>query len=129
MQEGFLRAPALDRFDPGADFRTRCLNRIVANAALDLARRRKVRNAEELSRVDSGCVSRSGGGWRAERTARGRVGAASGSCAVGDCAAFDVEGYTHAEIGEGMLRHPEAERSLGPAPRAALSAYAGCWET
>src|SRR5205814_10708883 len=49
VQEGFLRAhQALDRFDTSQTFGA-WLNRIVANAALDLARRRKVRNAEELS--------------------------------------------------------------------------------
>src|SRR3954470_9761344 len=49
VQDGFLRAyQALDRFDPGQAFGA-WLNRIVANAALDLARRNKVRSAEELS--------------------------------------------------------------------------------
>src|SRR6202165_1791950 len=49
VQDGFLRAyQALDRFDPSQTFAA-WLNRIVANAALDLARRRKVRNAEEIS--------------------------------------------------------------------------------
>src|SRR6266508_5814794 len=49
LQDGFVRAfQALDRFDPTQTFGA-WLNRIVANAALDLTRRRKVRNAEELS--------------------------------------------------------------------------------
>ena len=43
VQEGFLRAyQALDRFDPAQTFGA-WLNRIVANAALDLARRLRVR--------------------------------------------------------------------------------------
>jgi RNA polymerase sigma-70 factor, ECF subfamily len=49
VQDGFLRAyQAIDRFDPGQTFGA-WLNRIVANAALDMARRNKVRSAEELS--------------------------------------------------------------------------------
>jgi RNA polymerase sigma-70 factor (ECF subfamily) len=49
VQDGFLRAyQAIDRFDPGQTFGA-WLNRIVANAALDMARRNKVRAAEELS--------------------------------------------------------------------------------
>ena len=49
VQEGFLRAyQAIGRFDPGQPFGA-WLNRIVANAALDIARRQKVRTAEELS--------------------------------------------------------------------------------
>ncbi|MEA2762622.1 MAG: hypothetical protein QOD47_1906, partial [Gemmatimonadaceae bacterium] len=49
VQEGFLRAyQAFERFDPAQAFGA-WLNRIVANAALDLARRKKVRSAEELS--------------------------------------------------------------------------------
>ena len=76
------------------------------------------------------CVSRSGGGSRASRTARGRVGAASGSCAVGDCAEFNVEGYAHAEIHEEILGHPAAEQLSSDLHHARrVSAYAGCWET
>src|SRR5574338_393237 len=48
VQEGFLHAyRALDRFLPDQAFGA-WLNRIVANAALDLVRRRKVRDADEL---------------------------------------------------------------------------------
>jgi RNA polymerase sigma-70 factor (ECF subfamily) len=48
VQEGFLHAfKALDRFRPEQPFGA-WLHRIVANAALDLTRRRKVRAAEEL---------------------------------------------------------------------------------
>jgi RNA polymerase sigma-70 factor (ECF subfamily) len=49
VQDGFLRAyQAISRFDPGQSFGP-WLNRIVANAALDIARRKKVRTADELS--------------------------------------------------------------------------------
>lgn len=48
VQEGFLHAyRALDRFIPDQPFGA-WLNRIVSNAALDLVRRRKVREAEPL---------------------------------------------------------------------------------
>ncbi|MEO7454630.1 MAG: sigma-70 family RNA polymerase sigma factor [Gemmatimonadaceae bacterium] len=48
VQEGFLHAHrALDRFRPDQPFGA-WLYRIMANAALDLVRRRKVRMAEEL---------------------------------------------------------------------------------
>ncbi len=50
VQEGFLHAyRALDRFLPDQAFGA-WLHRIVANAALDIARRRKVRDADELRR-------------------------------------------------------------------------------
>src|SRR5436305_9422583 len=49
VQEGFLHAfRALDRFRPDQPFGA-WLYRIMANAALDLVRRRKVRDADELS--------------------------------------------------------------------------------
>src|ERR687893_367791 len=48
VQEAFLHAfRALDRFRTDQPFGA-WLNRIVANAALDVARRRKVREADEL---------------------------------------------------------------------------------
>src|SRR5258708_38563418 len=48
VQEGFLHAHrALDRFRPDQPFGG-WLYRIMANAALDLVRRRKVRDADEL---------------------------------------------------------------------------------
>src|SRR5215217_9793561 len=51
VQEGFLHAHrALDRFRPDQPFGA-WLARIVANAALDLARRKKVRDADQLSDV------------------------------------------------------------------------------
>lgn len=49
VQEGFVRAwQALDRFDPSQGFGA-WVSRIVANAALDITRRRKVRSTDELS--------------------------------------------------------------------------------
>lgn len=104
VQEGFLRAhQALDRFDPSQAFGA-WLNRIVANAALDLARRRKVRNAEELSDsipatfrdpAESGELRRRLVAALAELPERAR------SVIV----LHDIEGFTHAEIGE-MLGIP-----------------------
>jgi RNA polymerase sigma-70 factor (ECF subfamily) len=104
VQEGFLRAhQALDRFDPSQTFGA-WLNRIVANAALDLARRRKVRNAEELSDAipasfrdpaESGELRRRLDDALAQLPDRAR------SVIV----LHDVEGFTHAEIGE-MLGIP-----------------------
>src|SRR5574338_100223 len=49
VQEGFLHAfKALDRFLPDQAFGA-WLNRIVANAALDITRRKKVRDADALA--------------------------------------------------------------------------------
>jgi RNA polymerase sigma-70 factor (ECF subfamily) len=49
VQEGFLHAfRALDRFRPEQAFGA-WLHRIVANAALDIGRRRRVRDADELT--------------------------------------------------------------------------------
>jgi len=104
VQEGFLRAyQALDRFDPGQPFGA-WLNRIVANAALDLARKKKVRNAEELS--DSMPSPFRDPGEDAELRARLKNALAKlpeRSRAV--IVLHDVEGFTHAEIGE-MLGIP-----------------------
>lgn len=104
VQEGFLRAyQALDRFDPGQTFGA-WLNRIVANAALDLARRRKVRNAEELSELipDTFRDPAEGGELRERlEAALAQLPDRARSVIV----LHDVEGYTHAEIGE-MLGIP-----------------------
>jgi len=99
VQEGFLRAyQALDRFDPGQPFGA-WLSRIVANAALDLARRKKVRNAEELS--DAMPSPFRDPAEDAELRARLKSALArlpERSRAV--IVLHDVEGFTHAEIGE-----------------------------
>ncbi|MFL5623123.1 MAG: RNA polymerase sigma factor [Gemmatimonadaceae bacterium] len=104
VQEGFLRAhQALDRFDPAQTFGA-WLNRIVANAALDLARRRKVRNAEELSEsipatfrdpAESGELKTRLEAALAQLPDRARA----------VIVLHDIEGFTHAEIGE-MLGIP-----------------------
>jgi RNA polymerase sigma-70 factor, ECF subfamily len=99
VQEGFLRAyQAMDRFDPGQSFGA-WLNRIVANAALDLARRKKVRNVEELS--DSMPSPFRDPAEHAELRARLKNALAKlpeRSRAV--IVLHDVEGFTHAEIGQ-----------------------------
>jgi RNA polymerase sigma-70 factor (ECF subfamily) len=105
VQDGFLHAyRALARFRPGEPFGA-WLHRIVANAALDLQRRRKVRNAavlpetialpfrdpaesDELRRRLSAALERLPGRQRAV------------------IVLHDVEGFRHAEIGE-MLGIPE----------------------
>lgn len=104
VQEGFLRAyQALDRFDPGQSFGA-WLNRIVANAALDLARRRKVRTVEELSEsIPSPFRDPSEDAELRSRleSALGRLSDRARAVIV----LHDVEGFTHAEIGE-MLGIP-----------------------
>jgi len=104
VQEGFLRAyQALDRFDPGQTFGA-WLNRIVANAALDLARRKKVRSTEELSEAMAAPFRDP-----AERgELKERLEAALAQLqprARSVIVLHDVEGFTHAEIGE-MLGIP-----------------------
>lgn len=104
VQEGFLRAhQALDRFDPSQAFGA-WLNRIVANAALDLARRRKVRNAEELSDTMATPFRDPAEGDEL----RARLEAALAKLSERARAVIvlhDIEGFTHAEIGE-MLGIP-----------------------
>src|SRR5689334_3302146 len=105
VQEGFLHAyRALDRFRPEQPFGA-WLHRIVANAALDLARRRKVRAAEELS--DS--VASPFRDPAEASDLRGRLRGALDL--LGDrqravIVLHDVEGFKHAEIGV-MLGIPE----------------------
>jgi len=104
VQEGFLRAyQALDRFDPAQTFGA-WLNRIVANAALDLARRRKVRNTEQLSdTIPTAFRDPAEGGELRERleAALAKLPERARSVIV----LHDIEGFTHAEIGE-MLGIP-----------------------
>ena len=104
VQEGFLRAyQALDRFDPSQTFGA-WLNRIVANAALDLARRRKVRNAEELSEsIPTSFRDPAEGGELRERLEAALAKLPERARAV--IVMHDIEGFTHAEIGE-MLGIP-----------------------
>jgi len=104
LQDGFIRAfQALDRFDVSQPFGA-WLNRIVANAALDLARRRKLRTTEELS--DALQSPFHDPAESAEL--RGRLGEALAELperARSVIVMHDVEGFTHVEIGE-MLGIP-----------------------
>ncbi|HEU4748327.1 MAG TPA: sigma-70 family RNA polymerase sigma factor, partial [Gemmatimonadaceae bacterium] len=80
------------------------LNRIVANAALDLARRKKVRTAEELS--DATPSPFRDPAEDAELRARLKDALARlPERARAVIVLHDVEGFTHAEIGE-MLGIP-----------------------
>jgi RNA polymerase sigma-70 factor (ECF subfamily) len=105
VQDGFLHAyRALSRFRPGESFGA-WLHRIVANAALDLQRRRKVRRTGVLTDTvalpfrdpaESDELRRRLSAALAQLTERQR------SVIV----LHDVEGFRHAEIGE-MLGIPE----------------------
>lgn len=105
VQEAFLHAyRALDRFRPDQAFGA-WLHRIVANAALDLTRRRKVREAEELPETvaspfrdpaEAGDLRRRLWEALAELPARQRA----------VIVLHDIEGFKHAEIGK-MLGIPE----------------------
>jgi RNA polymerase sigma-70 factor (ECF subfamily) len=104
VQEGFLHAfRALDRFLPDQAFGA-WLNRIVANAALDITRRKKVRDADawpiRLRLLFDPAES---------AELRRRLTAALSTLNERQRAVIvlhDVEGYKHAEIGR-MLSIPE----------------------
>lgn len=105
VQDGFLHAyKALDRFIPDQSFGA-WLNRIVSNAALDLVRRRRVRDSEPLH--DAVALP-----FRDPAVAgelRDRLGEALRALTPRQRAVIvmhDVEGYTHGEIG-GTLGIPE----------------------
>lgn len=104
VQEGFVRAwQAIDRFDPSQGFAA-WLNRIVANAALDITRRRKVRSTEELS--DALQSPFRDPAQDAElRTRLAEALAELPERARSVIVLHDVEGFTHVEIGE-MLGIP-----------------------
>lgn len=105
MQEGFLHAyRALDRFRPEQAFGA-WLHRIVANAALDIGRRRKVRDADSLPEN----VSLPMRDPAADDELRRRLVAGLGQLSQRQRAVIvlhDVEGFTHGEIGS-MLGIPE----------------------
>lgn len=105
VQDGFLHAyRALARFLPDQAFGA-WLHRIVANAALDLMRRRKVRAAEELPETVAAPFRDPG---EADHL-RGRLRDALGDLSERQRAVIvlhDVEGFKHAEIGA-MLGIPE----------------------
>ena len=105
VQDGFLHAyRALDRFLPDQAFGA-WLHRIVANAALDLMRRRKVRAAEELPESVAAPFRDPGEADHLRmrlRTALQELTDRQRSVIV----LHDVEGFKHAEIGA-MLGIPE----------------------
>ncbi len=105
VQDAFLHAyRALERFRPDQAFGA-WLHRIVANAALDLTRRRKVREADELPETVSSP-------FRDPAEAddlRRRLKASLALLPARQRAVIvlhDIEGYKHAEIGQ-MLGIPE----------------------
>ena len=126
VQEAFLHAfRALDRFRTDQPFGA-WLHRIVANAALDVARRKKVRDADELG--DTLAAPFHDPAERGELRAR-----LSGALAtLGErqravIVLHDVEGFKHAEIGA-MLGIPEGTarsdlHHARAALRRALAAY------
>lgn len=105
VQEGFIHAyRALHRFLPEQSFGA-WLHRIVANASLDITRRRRVRDADELTEAAASPFRDPG----EARDLRDRLGAALASLGARQRAVIvlhDVEGFKHAEIGE-MLDIPE----------------------
>ncbi|HVE77821.1 MAG TPA: sigma-70 family RNA polymerase sigma factor [Gemmatimonadaceae bacterium] len=105
VQDGFLHAyRALDRFRPEQAFGS-WLYRIVANAALDLVRRRKVRDADELH--DTVSLPFRDPAEDADLRERLRAALATlGERQRSVLVLHDVEGFKHAEIGE-LLGIPE----------------------
>lgn len=105
VQEGFLHAfRALERFRPEQAFGA-WLHRIVANAALDIARRRKVRDADELPETLSS-PHRDPAEADELRTRLAQALATLGERQRSVIVMHDVEGYKHAEIGA-LLGIPE----------------------
>ena len=98
VQEGFLHAHrALDRFRPDQPFGS-WLNRIMANAALDLVRRRKVREADELPET----IAMPFRDPAVSLELRERLQSALARLTDRQRAVIvmhDVEGFTHGEIG------------------------------
>jgi RNA polymerase sigma-70 factor, ECF subfamily len=105
VQEGFLHAyKALDRFRAGQPFGA-WLYRIITNAALDLVRRRKVRDADEITDA----ISLPFRDPAESDELRSRLGQALETLSERQRAVIvmhDVEGFKHGEIGE-MLGIPE----------------------
>lgn len=105
VQEAFLHAyKAIDRFLPDQAFGA-WLHRIVANAALDVTRRRKVRDADELPETVASPFRDPAVGDELRRRLKEALDALpERQRAV--IVLHDVEGYKHAEIGK-MLDIPE----------------------
>ena len=105
VQEGFLHAfRALERFRPEQAFGA-WLHRIVANAALDIARRRKVRDADELPETLSS-PHRDPAEADELRMRLNQALETLGERQRAVIVLHDVEGYKHAEIGA-LLGIPE----------------------
>ncbi len=99
VQDGFYRAyQALERFDPEQSF-SAWLNRIVANAALDIARRRKVRAADELSDFTPASFRDPAEAGELKRRLMEALQQLSGR-ARAVVVLHDVEGFTHSEIAD-----------------------------
>ena len=105
VQDAFLHAyRALDRFITGQPFGA-WVNRITANAALDLTRRRKVRATDELPPgLSNPFVDPAERGELKSRLAEAIAGLNERQRSV--VLLHDVEGFQHAEIGA-MLGIPE----------------------
>lgn len=105
VQDGFLHAyRALDRFLPDQAFGA-WLHRIVANAALDITRRRKVRDADELPETVASPFRDPAEGSELRsrlKAALDQLPARQRSVIV----LHDVEGFKHSEIGK-ILSIPE----------------------
>jgi RNA polymerase sigma-70 factor (ECF subfamily) len=105
VQDGFLHSyKALDRFLPDQAFGA-WLHRIVANAALDITRRRKVRDADELPEtVASPFRDPAEGSELRQRLTDALAKLPERQRAV--IVLHDVEGFKHSEIGK-ILSIPE----------------------
>ncbi|MGQ0643521.1 MAG: RNA polymerase sigma factor [Gemmatimonadaceae bacterium] len=105
VQEGFLHAyRALYRFLPDQAFGA-WLHRIVANAALDITRRRKVRDADALSETIASPFRDPAESSELRRRLEVALRALS-SRQRSVIVLHDIEGYKHSEIGK-MLGIPE----------------------
>ena len=105
VQEAFLHAyKALDRFLPDQAFGA-WLHRIVANAALDITRRRKVRDADELPETVASPFRDPAEGDELRQRLQVAL-AALPERQRSVIVLHDVEGFKHSEIGE-LLGIPE----------------------
>ena len=105
VQEGFLRAyQAMGKFRPEEPFGA-WLSRIVANAALDITRRKKIRKADELSDIHADRFSDPGESEELGRRLSQAL-TALNDRARAVIVLHDVQGYTHVEIAK-MLGMPE----------------------
>ena len=105
VQEGFLHAfRALDRFLPDQAFGA-WLHRIVANAALDITRRKKVRDADALADTIASPFRDPGESDELPRRLRQAL-TTLGERQRAVIVLHDIEGFKHSEIGR-MLGIPE----------------------